>query len=271
MTETNDTTKSMIVKTYQASELSIDVSFTSEGFFNATHVAKQFGKQPRDWLTVKPTIDYIEAIKARTFLEENQLVRVVVGGSNPGTWLHPKLAVPFARWCNVDFAVWCDEQIYDILLNKNQSVAPAELTREQILVMALDSERERMRLAHELAAAQPMVQFHDEVRQAEGELKIDQACAILFNGSISAKKLREWLRNQGWMDKRKGMNKPTVWAIKHDYMRLRLSDPINKMVFEVPVITANGLTLLRHLYRTGELFLSTIPIEKRLAASTYQV
>jgi hypothetical protein len=28
-----------------------------------------------------------------------------------GTWLHPKLAVAFARWLSPEFAVWCDLQI----------------------------------------------------------------------------------------------------------------------------------------------------------------
>ena len=28
-----------------------------------------------------------------------------------GAWFHPRLAVPFARWCNPDFGVWCDIQI----------------------------------------------------------------------------------------------------------------------------------------------------------------
>ena len=28
-----------------------------------------------------------------------------------GTWLHPKLAVRFAQWLDIDFALWCDEQI----------------------------------------------------------------------------------------------------------------------------------------------------------------
>lgn len=32
-----------------------------------------------------------------------------------GTWLHSKLAVVFARWLDVHFAVWCDQQI-DALL-----------------------------------------------------------------------------------------------------------------------------------------------------------
>jgi len=34
---------------------------------------------------------------------------------NGGTWLHRKLAVPFARWCDVRFAIWCDYQIELIL------------------------------------------------------------------------------------------------------------------------------------------------------------
>src|SRR5699024_12733709 len=25
-----------------------------------------------------------------------------------GTWLHPKLAVVYARWLSVEFSVWCD-------------------------------------------------------------------------------------------------------------------------------------------------------------------
>jgi hypothetical protein len=31
--------------------------------------------------------------------------------------MHPKLAVRFAQWLNVDFAVWCDEQIDAIIRN----------------------------------------------------------------------------------------------------------------------------------------------------------
>lgn len=107
--------KSLIIKTYEHNGLSIEVPFTQAAFFNATKVAQAFDKQPRDWLVTGPTQEYIEAIKARTLLEQNQLVIVKNGGDNPGTWLHPKLGIAFARWCNVDFAVWCDEIIEGIL------------------------------------------------------------------------------------------------------------------------------------------------------------
>ena len=47
----------------------------------------------------------------------NQLV-IIKGGSvqnGGGTWLHPKLAIHFARWLDPKFAVWCDEQIEHII------------------------------------------------------------------------------------------------------------------------------------------------------------
>lgn len=50
-------------------------------------------------------------------MKQNQLVTVQYGGNNPGTWIHPKLVIDFARWLNADFAVWCDEQIKIILDN----------------------------------------------------------------------------------------------------------------------------------------------------------
>lgn len=96
MTEMNSNTMSMIVKTYEHDGQMLNVSFTEAGFFNATAVAKTFGKQPRDWLIATPTQEYIDAIKARTLLEQNQLVIVKNGSpeNGGGTWLHPKLGVP---------------------------------------------------------------------------------------------------------------------------------------------------------------------------------
>jgi KilA-N domain len=93
------------------------VLFLVDGFINATAIAKQFNKQPKDYLKSRRTQEYIESIRRILLMEQNQLVRVQNGG-NPqeiGTWLHPKLAIDFARWLSSDFAVWCDLQIEKIL------------------------------------------------------------------------------------------------------------------------------------------------------------
>ena len=41
-------------------------------------------------------------------------------GKNGGTWLHPKLAIAFARWLSPDFAAWCDIQLDAILRGTHQ-------------------------------------------------------------------------------------------------------------------------------------------------------
>ena len=123
----------------------LSVSFNEDGWFNATAAAAHYGKQPNDWIEQAETAEYIAALleiqlPGQPVIKEiqsliqgrigrsvhNQLLRLVkksglvktrsgapeTGG---GTWLHPKLAVPFARWCDVRFAVWCDIQIERLL------------------------------------------------------------------------------------------------------------------------------------------------------------
>lgn len=113
---------STILKPYVHNGREIHIQFTSDAFFNAVSAAKPFGKSPKDWLRTDETQEYILAIRRKCLLEQNQLVISRHGGDNPGTWLHPKLGVVFARWLSADFAVWADEQIATIL--SGELIAP---------------------------------------------------------------------------------------------------------------------------------------------------
>lgn len=112
------------------------VSFRDDGFLNATAIAAYFGKQPRDYLKTEQTQQYIAALadflstKTKILVKENQIVNVKNGGSERGTWLHPKLAIHFARWLNPKFAVWCDEQIEALLNGKVSDNLPAKTTAD---------------------------------------------------------------------------------------------------------------------------------------------
>ena len=114
----------------------IAVSFRADGFLNATVIAAHFGKLPKDYLKTEQTQQYISALaeslseRTKILTDENQLVIVKKGNSKnftQGTWLHPKLAIHFARWLDPKFAVWCDEQI-EALLNGKVSDGPAAKT-----------------------------------------------------------------------------------------------------------------------------------------------
>ena len=89
------------------------VRFDTSGWINATEAARRFGKEPYEWLRLPDTRRYLAAMaKTGIFPELTRASR----GRAGGTWLHPKLAVAFARWLSPEFAVWCDMQI-DALLH----------------------------------------------------------------------------------------------------------------------------------------------------------
>lgn len=88
-----------------------------------TKAAKAFGKRLDHFFANDETIEYV-----------NELEKLVPGipvikankgnGVSPsvGTFAHPKLAVFFARWLDVKFAVFCDMVIDDILNKKAELV-----------------------------------------------------------------------------------------------------------------------------------------------------
>lgn len=125
----------------QTSYNDIAVSFTEDGWINATAVAEKFGKRVDNWLANQETKDYIEALADfHDHATEREPNTRKVGDSNTlkvrdvhtrkvryvktskaradrggGTWLHPDLAVSFGRWLDVRFAVWCDQHIKQFL------------------------------------------------------------------------------------------------------------------------------------------------------------
>jgi hypothetical protein len=109
----------------QADYNELSVSFTEEAWINATAVAERFGKSPNEWLRLPSTDDYIHALERKYGKIPHLKPGTATGyvktkrGNNGGTWLHPKLAVRFAQWLDVDFAVWCDEQIDGLLRGKH--------------------------------------------------------------------------------------------------------------------------------------------------------
>lgn len=97
------------------------VRFNTDGWIDATEAAKQFGKKPAKWLELPSTKSYMAALSRHLDLDVDvrksdiKLVETSRVRGKAGTWLHPKLAVAFARWLSDDFAVWCDLHI-DALL-----------------------------------------------------------------------------------------------------------------------------------------------------------
>ncbi|OLL30047.1 DNA-binding protein [Burkholderia sp. SRS-W-2-2016] len=115
------------------------VDFSVDGWFNATTVGARSGKKPHEWLRLPDTQDYLAAVERKygkiPYLKTKR-------GRGGGTWMHPKLAVRFAQWLDMDFAVWCDEQIDHILrgglhmMKSDSHVLSTTPDREPLLTVA---------------------------------------------------------------------------------------------------------------------------------------
>ena len=115
--------KGLITSQYDGQEL----SFNEQGWFNATQAASKFNKSVHEWVRLPDTQKYLDALIRKygkiPYLKTKR-------GNNGGTWLHPKLAVRFAQWLDIDFALWCDEQI-DHLLRGSHPIFDKRRLRHQ--------------------------------------------------------------------------------------------------------------------------------------------
>lgn len=92
----------------------LNIAFSNDAWFNATLAAERFGKRVDHWLKTQETQQYIDVLCSVSNTPKKGYLKTK-RGNNGGTWLHPALAVLFARWLDIRFSIWCDTQIRQIL------------------------------------------------------------------------------------------------------------------------------------------------------------
>ncbi|SNR91461.1 KilA-N domain-containing protein [Hymenobacter mucosus] len=102
------------------------IVFTADGWLNATASAQALSKSGlENFLRSKEYLEYAHEVAEECSVKITDLKKIVMGkGKEQGTYLHPEMAVVFARWVSAKFARWCDKQIA-ALIRKAQE-APAK-------------------------------------------------------------------------------------------------------------------------------------------------
>jgi hypothetical protein len=119
-----------VVETYQGTA----ISFRKDGWINATQMAKPFGMRPAEFLRLPATISFIKALakdldeiwENPTFNKLQKNLVITNRGVMGGTWMHPDLALEFARWLSPEFALWCNRTIRAILAAPARPLDPRE-------------------------------------------------------------------------------------------------------------------------------------------------
>lgn len=123
--------------TYKEGEVSLKVQFDSETYINATEAYKVWGKKQStfDSFKTRSLLPYAAKLVSLGVVvaPQNEVLPqlIVVKGdkfavSERGTWLHPKLAIMFARWLSMDFEIWCDQKIEELLAKGKVSASAEE-------------------------------------------------------------------------------------------------------------------------------------------------
>jgi len=215
---------------------------------NATQMAKPFSKKPAEYLRLPSTIEYLNVKVGLSHLEKNDLVRTIQGGKNSGTWMHEDIAIDFAQWLSVEFKIWCNDRLKELLKTGKTQLAPTNpLDLLKLAVFEMEKKDK------EIKFLKPKAQLMDKVLDAEEKIDIGQASKILelpFGRNTMFKKLRE----KGIFFKNR--NEPKQEYIKRQYFVLKekyiTRNNHDGFVVVKVLVTQKGLEFLSNVFNAVE-------------------
>jgi phage antirepressor YoqD-like protein len=93
------------------------ISFKAENgktYFNATEMARSFGKNPREWLLLAETQRLRKTLVNQGKSESWESQIITSRGSFGNTWIEENLGMEFSRWLSPEFSQWCNDRMQDL-------------------------------------------------------------------------------------------------------------------------------------------------------------
>lgn len=107
---------------YKGTQIEFEI-IDGQVFANATEMCQAFGKIPYEFLRKESTQRYMEALRKNS--DSLEMVKTKTGGAlQGGTWIHEKLILKLAQWLDVDFEIWCDEKMAELIRTGTVKIKP---------------------------------------------------------------------------------------------------------------------------------------------------
>ena len=103
------------------------------GYVNATQMCKACNKQWGHYAELDTTKAYWEALSTDIGIPISSLVFSIKGGNDKqiqGTWTHSEIAMDLAQWVNVEFRIWANRTLKQVILNQATAEPLAQPTTE---------------------------------------------------------------------------------------------------------------------------------------------
>lgn len=168
---------------------------------NATQMAKPFGKQPAHFLRTNPTKDFISLLIDRYDSNHSDIVKVVNGGTNYGTWMCEELALEFSGWLSPEFKLWMNDRIRELLTTGSTQLQPK--SEDETILLAMQTLQRRVAAKDaQIKELQPKAAYTDEVLTSTSTYTVTQLAKDL--GFSSARALNQWLHQERIQYKQSG-------------------------------------------------------------------
>ena len=225
---------------------------------NAVEMAQSHNKKPKDYLRTQSASELIVTLSKRQNCLLTDLVVVNYGGDDRGTWMQETIALDFAQWLSVDFRLWCNDMIKELMKHGATAINPESLLDPDYVIRvmtALKEERAQKELERsqkEIAQAKlreqrPDVKFANAVKNSNSDCLIGELAKLMCqNGvEIGQRRLFQWMRDNGYLMKiGRQKNHPTQKAVSAGLIRLvkkRIFLPGGKEeIVTTPFVTGKG-------------------------------
>lgn len=198
------------------------ITFEKNGVImvNATEMAKAFNKHAKHFLENDQTKDFIAVLEAKVGFPT---LTVNHGGSNPGTWMHQKLALKFAAWLSPDFELWVYDRIEELLTTGkteiNHTLPQTYLDALKALVV---TEEQKQLAEAKVLELQPKAEVFDKISNCNNLLTVAKVAKSLGTGQ---NKFFDWLRLNKILTKK---NLPYQEYIDAGYFEVKVT-PVEHM------------------------------------------
>ena len=211
--------------------------------------------QPSDWLRLKNTQDLVAELTVPGIpgTQQIQPLAVMQGGLLQGTYVVKELVYAYAMWISPAFHLKVI-RAYDAMVTAPPVLNPANLSRLQLIELAMQAEHERLVIEAKLAIAAPKAEALDRIAAADGSLCLTDAAKEL---QVRPKDLIGYLSSHNWIYKRAGgaswiayQDRIQSGVLEHKSAVLIGPDGKERIRDQVRV-TAKGLARLSELLNGG--------------------